>query len=95
MVEQSVLIRIRTKIDDKHRVYTLFHNGKWVTLITGSEAIDADTLFVAAQNHIRAAYDLREKVAPAKTWQERADRDGGFIDDDMGCEDDAVCADKD
>jgi len=81
------VIRIRTKINDSHRVYTLFHNGKWVTLVTGGTAKDTDSLAEAGRNHLEAAYSLREKLFPAKTWQERASRDNGFIDDDMGCRD--------
>lgn len=80
------MIRIRTTIGDK-RVFTLFHDGKWVTLVTGGGHKDASSLSEAGRNHLEAAYDLREKLFPAKTWQERAERDNGFIDDDMGCRD--------
>lgn len=55
------MIRIRTNIGDK-RVYTLFHAGKWVTLITGQQSKDADTLLQAGTNHLEAAKFLFAKV---------------------------------
>ena len=54
------MIRIRTNVGDK-RVYTLFHAGKWVTLITGQQAKDADTILQAGINHLEAANFLLQK----------------------------------
>ncbi len=54
------MIRIRTTVGDK-RVYTLFHAGKWVTLITGQQARDADTILQAGINHLEAANFLLQK----------------------------------
>ena len=83
-------IFIRTKIGE-HTVFTIWQNsgsnGEWITLFGNSNVLKAENLFQAGQNHLKTAYDLREKVMPAKTWQERAERDDGFIDDDMGCND--------
>jgi hypothetical protein len=55
------MIRIRTKFDEKHRVYTLFHAGKWVTMATGMETKDAATLYDAGLNHLQLACALRVK----------------------------------
>jgi hypothetical protein len=54
------MIRIRTTIGDK-RVYTLFHAGKWVTLITGQQAKDADSILQAGINHLEASKNLLQK----------------------------------
>lgn len=56
------MIRIRTNIDEKHRVFTLLHAGKWVTMATGLETKDAVSLLEAGQNHLQAAMALRNKV---------------------------------
>jgi len=82
-------IRIKTTIG-LAKVLTIYSNGKWHTLAHRSDGVlftgaEAPTLLDAGQNHLRIAYALREKEEPAKNWQERAERDGGFIDDDMGC----------
>jgi len=88
------MIRIRTKIDEGHRVLTLQSSEKlWITLIskvypeTRAGFVEATSLKEAGKNHLDAAYILREKLYPAKDWRERASRDYGFIDDDMGCRD--------
>jgi len=55
------MIRIRTIIGDK-RVFTLFHAGKWVTLVTGGQHRDANSLLEAGQNHLQAALALQSKL---------------------------------
>lgn len=55
------MIRIRTQIGDK-RVSTLFHNGKWHTLVTGGGGAEADNLLEAGRNHLQAALQLRNKT---------------------------------
>jgi len=57
------MIRIRTTVGNK-RVYTLFHAGKWITLITGQQAKDADTILQAGINHLEAANFLLQKSRP-------------------------------
>ena len=79
-------IFIRTKVGE-HTIFTVYQSGLWLTLCGDGGVLKADSLFQASTNHLEAAYSLREKVMPAKTWQERAERDNGFIDDDMGCND--------
>jgi hypothetical protein len=59
------MIRIRTRFGDK-RVYTIFFNGKWITMATGMEAKDADTLMDAGQNHLLTSCQLRERIENAK-----------------------------
>jgi hypothetical protein len=55
------LIRIRTQVGDK-RVSTLFHNGKWHTLVSGGGGGEADSLLEAGRNHLQAALQLREQT---------------------------------
>jgi hypothetical protein len=54
------MIRIKTVIGNK-RVYTLFHDGKWISLITGQEAKVSDNLLQAGINHLEAASSLLQK----------------------------------
>lgn len=54
------MIRIRTTVGDK-RVFTLFHAGKWITLITGQEAKASDNILQAGINHLEAAQALLKK----------------------------------
>lgn len=84
------MIRIRTKFEEggkTGRVLTLFFEGSWVTIVTGADTMDTDSFREAGANHLQAAAALREKIIPCKTWEDRAARQGGFIDDDMGCGD--------
>lgn len=54
------MIRMRTTFGDK-RVFTLFFNGKWVTMATGMQTIDAASLLEAGQNHLTYALNLRKQ----------------------------------
>jgi len=85
------MIRIRTRLSEESYVFTILSFGKWITMVTkdglSAESYTANNLIDAGHNHLTAAYKLREKLSPAKNWQERAARDNGFIDDDMGCND--------
>jgi hypothetical protein len=87
------MIRIRTKlggngIKDISSVYTIYNNDRWLTFATlaGNSfgKYESISLMEAGKNHLHAACAIREKIDPAKDWQERARRDNGFIDDDMG-----------
>jgi hypothetical protein len=83
------MIRIRTRLSGEgNHVFTIWFNGKWITLATQGgkmvESYNSTSLMEAGQNHLQAAFSIREKIQPAKDWQERAAPDHGFIDDDMG-----------
>ena len=54
------LVRMRTRVGDK-RVFTLFFNGKWVTMATGLQTVDATNLAEASQNHLTLAFNLRKQ----------------------------------
>lgn len=59
------MIRIRTGFNDSRgqgRVFTLFHDGKWVTMGTGMQTVEATSLLEAGQNHLRMANELRNKL---------------------------------
>jgi len=54
------MIRIKTMIGEL-RVYTLFFNGKWITLYNGwGDSLDATNLYDAGQNHLRAAAHMKK-----------------------------------
>lgn len=54
------LVRMRTRVGDK-RVFTLFFNGKWVTMATGLQTVDATSLAEASQNHLALALNLQSQ----------------------------------
>jgi len=64
-------LRIKTNLDGEKefpsRVYTIFHNGLWVTLATykGKSIGDwgAVSLYDAGQNHLMAVLDLKKKIS--------------------------------
>lgn len=59
------MIRIRTRIGEG-RVFTLFFNGKWVTMLSypgkKTNSTDADNLREAGENHLAYALDLQGMV---------------------------------
>lgn len=65
-----MILRIKTSLDSEKenpsRVYTLFHNGLWVTLASykGKSIGDwgAVSLFEAGQNHLMAALEVKKKI---------------------------------
>lgn len=53
-------IRIRTSFGDK-RVFTLFHNGLWVTMGSDLETKETANLMQAGINHLESALILKGK----------------------------------
>lgn len=63
------MIRIKTVFGaystnqkETYRVYTLLHGGKWVTLCSGRQTTDANSLLEAGQNHLQAATALLKSL---------------------------------
>lgn len=56
------MLRIKTVIGDG-KVYTLYHNGEWVTIMTQpggkTNSTDADNLREAGENHLAYCLDLQ------------------------------------
>lgn len=59
------MLRIKTKIGEG-KVYTLFFNGKWITMLSypgkQTNSTDADNLREAGENHLAYALDLQGMV---------------------------------
>lgn len=56
------MIRIRTKVG-KYRVFTLHHDGLWITLYgRGGKSTVAQSLFEAGQNHLQACLDVQKDL---------------------------------
>lgn len=64
-------LRIKTNLDSEKgyssRVYTLFHDGLWITLISyrgkNMESWETNSPSEAGQNHLMAACELRKKLS--------------------------------
>lgn len=56
------MLRIKTRIGEG-KVYTLFFNGKWITMLSypgkQTNSTDADNLREAGENHLAYCLDLQ------------------------------------
>lgn len=64
------MLRIKTVIGSG-KVYTLMHNGRWVTILTHpngkTNSTDADNLREAGENHLAYCQDLQGIVNEGRT----------------------------